>query len=179
MNSPAISQRTWRAIYRLLDRVSPVDYDCGTLCGAACCCAGDPEKEMGIYLLPGEEKLHQRCEDPEEDWLLWREDDPAEHNLPENWPKPAYFVRCKTPPHCPRQLRPFQCRTFPLKPFINGDGILELVYNREDLPYQCPLVEDEMELNEDFIRATYTVWYHLLQDPAILEMVAEDSDLFL
>ena len=32
-----ISERTYRAIYRLLDRVSPVDYDCGTLCNSICC----------------------------------------------------------------------------------------------------------------------------------------------
>ena len=178
MNSPT-SERAWRAIYRLLDRVSPVPYDCGTLCGAACCRAEEPGKEMGIYLLPGEELLHPRPEDPEDDWLIWREDDPEEHGLPCNWPNPAYFVRCKTPPKCPRELRPFQCRTFPLKPFINSDGILTLVYNLDDLPYKCPLAWQAMELTEDFVKATYTVWYHLLRDPAVLEMVAEDSDLEL
>ena len=177
MKEQTTSERTWRAIYRLLDRVSPVPYDCGTLCDAACCCAGGDE--MGIYLLPGEEKLHPRPADPKDDWLTWREDEPKEHNLPENWPAPAYFVKCKNPPNCPREMRPFQCRTFPLKPFINEDGILELVYNRDDLPYKCPLVHEEAELSVDFIKATYTAWYHLLNDPAVLELVAEDSDLWL
>ena len=32
-----ITKTTYQAIYRLLDRVSPVDFDCGILCGAACC----------------------------------------------------------------------------------------------------------------------------------------------
>ena len=32
-----ISQRTYRAMYRLLDRVSPIDGDCGRLCGSICC----------------------------------------------------------------------------------------------------------------------------------------------
>ena len=38
-----IRKNTYKAIYRLLDRVSPVDYDCGTLCGAACCTCGHDE----------------------------------------------------------------------------------------------------------------------------------------
>ena len=51
MIKSTIRKRTYRAIYRLLDRVSPVDYDCGTLCGAACCMVeSEPDMEMGIYL---------------------------------------------------------------------------------------------------------------------------------
>lgn len=54
-------KRTWKAIYRLLDKVSPVDYDCGKLCGSVCCTYSDTcEEELGIYLYPGEEKLHKK-----------------------------------------------------------------------------------------------------------------------
>ena len=60
MIKSTIRTRTWKAAYRLLDRVSPVDFDCGTICGAVCC--GRPEDDMGIYLLPGEEKIHSRRE---------------------------------------------------------------------------------------------------------------------
>ena len=47
-----IKKRTWRAIYRLLDKVSPIDGDCGKLCGSACCTVNGQiaEEEMGIYL---------------------------------------------------------------------------------------------------------------------------------
>ena len=42
----------------MLDSVCPIDGDCGRLCGAACCTAGDTDgEELGIYLYPGEEKL--------------------------------------------------------------------------------------------------------------------------
>ena len=54
-------------------------------------------------------------------------------------------------------MRPFQCRTFPLTPHITEDGILTLIYNDEDLPYSCPLIDEEIPLNDDFVRATYTV----------------------
>lgn len=56
-----IKKRTWRAIYRLLDHVSPIDGDCGKLCGAACCTSGDESAEdLGIYLYPGEDAIHSR-----------------------------------------------------------------------------------------------------------------------
>ena len=38
-----IKKSTYKAIYRLLDTVSPVDYDCGLLCGAVCCTYGESE----------------------------------------------------------------------------------------------------------------------------------------
>lgn len=181
-----IKKRTWKAIYRLLDRVSPVDYDCGILCGNACCmCADSPAPpddeetgseendgcEMGIYLYPGEEKIHSR----KEDWLTWSCERAEDYEFPDSWFGNVYFVRCKTPPHCPREKRPFQCRTYPLTPHITEEGILTLIRNHEDLPYTCPLIADHMELNRDFIKATYTVWKHLLREPLIFDLVEMDS----
>ena len=75
MLKSTIKKREYQAIYRLLDRVSPVPFDCGHLCGCVCCVtesghgAGEDEAapEMGIYLLPGEDKVHSR----RDDWLIW------------------------------------------------------------------------------------------------------------
>ena len=72
-------------------------------------------------------------------------------------------------------MRPFQCRTYPLSPYLSPEGVLELVYNDEELPYSCPLIEDEIPLNGDFVKATYTVWKHLILDPHIYDLVEEDS----
>ncbi len=69
-----------------------------------------------------------------------------------------------------------QCRTFPLTPHIDEDGVLSLVRNDSDLPYSCPLITEEMELNPAFVKATYTCWKHLLQDPLIYDLVKEDSE---
>ena len=53
--------RRWKAVYRLLNQVETEVFDCGTLCGSACCaCAGNRE-EMGIYLFPGEHLLLQEA----------------------------------------------------------------------------------------------------------------------
>jgi len=167
-------KKTWKAIYRLLNRVSPIDGDCGKLCGAACCtCSEEVDEEtMGIYLYPGEEKIHDKnC-----DWLEWTVEKAEDYDFPDSWSGNIYFVRCKTPPVCPRSMRPFQCRTFPLTPHITEEGLLVLINNDEDLPYNCPLIENSTELNQDFVKATYTVWTHLLRDPLILDLVEMDSE---
>ena len=168
-----IKKKTWKAIYRLLDRVSPVNYDCGTLCDAACCTySGDIEDDdMGIYLYPGEEKIHDR----DSDWLTWSVQQAEDFDFPDSWTGKVYFVRCKTPPVCPRKMRPFQCRTYPLTPHITEDGVLTLIKNDEELPYMCPLIKDDIRLNESFVKATYTVWCHLLRDPLIYDLVEMDS----
>lgn len=171
-----IRKSTYKAIYRLLNAVSPVDYDCGTLCGAACCTCGKDENpdemSLGIYLLPGEEKI--LCQD--EDWLDWTSEYAEDYDFPESWTGKVHFVRCKTPPICPREKRPLQCRFFPLEPHIMEDGTLRLIFNTVQLPYTCPLIDKKMELTSAFIRATYTVWKHLITDPLIYDLVIQDSE---
>ncbi|HVI39235.1 MAG TPA: hypothetical protein VM577_01120, partial [Anaerovoracaceae bacterium] len=87
----------------------------------------------------------------------------------------VYFVRCKTPPHCPREMRPLQCRFYPLAPYLTEKKELLLILSPTELPYQCPLITEKIPLQEPFIRATYTVWKHLIRDPLIYDLVAMDS----
>lgn len=163
--------RTYRAIYRLLDRVSPVPFDCGTICGSVCCTSA-AEEDMGIYLLPGEEKIHDR----NADWLTWHTQSTEEYDFPESWHGKVNWIRCKEPPFCPRSMRPIQCRTFPLAPHLTEEGELILIWNDTDLPYCCPMIEEETELDEVFIKATLTVWKHLIRDPLIYDLVKMDSE---
>ena len=182
MIKSTIKKRTYKAIYRLLNAVSPLDFDCGRLCGEACCTEERPkaaEEElndapgtaMGIYLLPGEDKIH----DKKDKWLSWSEENTEDYDFPASWKGKVFFVQCQGPSNCNRLMRPMQCRTFPLSPHIDDEGILSLVYNDMDLPYRCPLIEDEMPLNDSFIQATFTVWKHLIEDPLIYDLVREDS----
>jgi hypothetical protein len=50
-----------------------------------------------------------------------------------------------------------------------------MIYHSGELPYECPLAEGEVPLNEDFIKATYTAWSHLIRDPLIYDLVELDS----
>lgn len=193
MIKSSIKKRTYQAIYRLLNRVSPLDSDCGKLCGAACCTAekeavspnldadatctdyieSGQDSEMGIYLLPGEDKVH----DKKDSWLTWSAEDTEDYDFPESWKGKVYFVQCKGPSKCKREIRPMQCRTFPLTPHIDEASELTLVYNDIELPYRCPLIDEEMPLNESFVQATFTVWKHLIRDPLIYDLVKMDSEM--
>ena len=178
-----IRKSEYREIYQLLDKVSPLSRDCGELCGAICCGTGeykyedpDPESagetpEMGIYLLPGEEKLHSK----KDDWLDWSEERAEDYAFPDSWKGKVYFVRCKNPPHCPREKRPMQCRTFPLAPHFTEDGRLVMILNDLDLPYHCPLIEERIPLNADFMEATFRCWERLIKDPLIRDLIQMDS----
>ena len=173
-----IRKNTYRAIYRLLNRVSPLPTDCGQLCSAACCsCGGDgsseesTDYEMGIYLLPGEEKLFSR----KENWLKWSVEDAEDYEYPASWSGKVYFVRCKTPPHCPREMRPLQCRFYPLAPYLTEKGEFNLILSPAELPYSCPLIAERMPLQESFVQATFTVWKRLIKDPLIRDLVNMDS----
>ncbi len=161
--------RKWIAVYRLLDKVSTEVFDCGQLCGSACCTCLDAEEEMGIYLFPGEHLLLKEM--PDTSWLSMETQDPSELGFPESWKEPVYFVKCKTPPVCPRNFRPLQCRTFPLKPVFGENGVLEMIWNDEELPYSCPLIENNAPIHDSFYKATYTVWTHLLRDKRIFDLV--------
>ncbi len=166
----SITKAEYEEIYRLLDSVSPLERDCGELCGAACCTAGDGD--MGIYLLPGEEKLFGPEDD---DWLEKTRERAEDYEFPGSWHGTVYFVRCKTPPHCPREKRPIQCRSFPLLPHLTEDGVLSMVYNDLDVPYRCPLIEEELPLNDDFVETTQLAWERLIRDPLIFDLVRMDS----
>ena len=163
----------FKEIYDVLNHVELLDHDCGVHCGAACCVKGGQysEEDMGIYLLPREEELLM-----DQDWLDIKVSDASEHDLPESWKGKVFFARCKTPPICPRDMRPIQCRTFPLAPHIDSDGELTLVYNDLELPYECPLIEEETPLEDDFVDTLLDSWARLVEDPLIYDLVKMDSE---
>ena len=170
MLKSTILKSTYEEIYRRWDDCTPVPFDCGTICGAACCMA-DGGETMGIYLLPGEEKVHDK-KDP---WLTWSMDEAQDYDFPEAWRGKVPFVTCRGPEHCNRKKRPIQCRTFPLRPYLTGEGELLMIYDDDELPYVCPLIENETQLDEQFIRICYENWRILVQDPLIRDIVKMDS----
>lgn len=214
-----ISQRTYRAMYRLLDRVSPIDGDCGRLCGSICCTidnapeipkssdnillqdiedvnkhnhykmsddvtanrdiatAEEDEPVLGIYLYPGEESLFASGT-PD---FLFEAEDAEEYEYPDSWTGSIWFAHCLCAPHCNRATRPLQCRFYPAAPHIDKRGELTLIWfpgaaaGADEVPYQCPLIEQRRPLNRDFLQATYTVCRHLMRDPQIYDLFLFDS----
>ena len=163
-------KKTIEKFYQMLDEVSPVDFDCGTLCGAACCGTDENDYEnsqLGLYLMPGEELMYENSDEFE---LYCIDSDDEDYFQDE-----LYLVACKNPPHCNRKIRPIQCRTFPLIPHISEDGNFHLILDENEFPYECPIIRDNMKLNDDFIQVNYKVWRKLINNPLVYELIESDS----
>ncbi|MBQ1827107.1 MAG: hypothetical protein II126_03955 [Erysipelotrichaceae bacterium] len=163
----------YRKIYEIFSRATPMITDCGRLCNAACCQIDDYGDTMGLYLLPGEESVH----DMNDDWLSWQLEDRDENGLPASWPKKIWFVRCHGPLSCKRELRPIQCRSFPCWPYLDENDELSIMMYDFELPYECPLIDNSDNINPAFYQMLYEGWSQLLKDPQIHAMIYEDSRL--
>ncbi|MBC7342350.1 MAG: hypothetical protein H5U02_07850 [Clostridia bacterium] len=161
------SSSDYEHIYRLLDHVTPLDYDCGILCGKACCNPAYPG--TGIYLLPNEDSMFSR----HEDWLEWEEHQAAQYDFPPSWTGRVLFVRCTRP--CHREQRPIQCRTFPLAPHLLHGQKLVLIKEVLSLPYQCPILKQDIPLSPNFAPALYEAWSLLNQTRLIHDLLVYDS----
>lgn len=166
-------KRTIQKIYQRLDEVTPVNFDCGKLCGEVCCVYDADEthtEELVLYLLPGEELMYEDSPDFELYYM-----DSSEIRYPHSWKDNIYLVKCKNPPRCDRSIRPIQCRTFPLVPHISKNGEFHLVLDETEFPYECPIIRDHIKLNEDFINVTYEIWKMLISNPLVYDLVDMDS----
>ena len=156
----------------MLDEVSPLSYDCGQLCNSVCC-SNDTftDEDSYIYLLPGEKEYLESigCNIPIE------KQDAKDHFLPASWGRFVYLMNCPDGIGCDRRFRPIQCRTFPLTPHLKKKGVLELIPCDTDIPYECPLIRDDIKLNDDFREATLEAWKLLIEDRAIRDLVKMDS----
>ena len=166
-------EKTIKNIYKTLDKVSPVDFDCGKLCGEVCCTydADDYHNdELALYLLPGEELMYLESDSFELYYI-----DSDEIAYPHSWKGKIYLVKCKNPPKCDRNIRPIQCRTFPLSPHISKDNKFHLIFDETEFPYKCPIIHEHIKLNDDFIRETYKVWSVLIKNPLVYDLIDMDS----
>lgn len=166
-------KRTIQKIYQRLDEVTPVDFDCGKLCGEVCCVYDADEthtEELVLYLLPGEELMYEDSPDFELYYM-----DSSEIRYPHSWKDNIYLVKCKNPPRCDRSIRPIQCRTFPLVPHISKNGEFHLVLDETEFPYECPIIRDHIKLNANFINVTYEIWKMLISNPLVYDLVDMDS----
>lgn len=110
-----------------------------------------------------------------ENWLSWSWSRAEDYEFPESWHGKVYFLQCNAAPFCDRKNRPLQCRTFPLAPHLDENGKFYMIYHSGHLPYRCPLIDEEISLSESFLKATYTVWLHLLREPLIYDLIEMDS----
>lgn len=117
--------------YELLERTTPLVYDCGKLCGGKCC-KGDGK--TGMWLFPGEEELFSGNEDFK---IL-----DCEGNF-------GYkMIVCNG--ICDRRTRPLACRIYPYFPMIKEDGFDV----RADIRGigSCPILHNNIKADHAFLR---------------------------
>lgn len=154
---------------RLIENVTPLAFDCGTLCGHKCCT--DFAHDEGVYLIPGELPLF----DGTEDFPSWQFHRTDEYEFAPTWTEKydhVVFMQCKTVCSKSREKRPFECRTYPLLPYLGPEGRLEMRYSflADGI---CPLLERYRleELQPEFVQACHQAWSLLMQDPEMLDHV--------
>jgi len=129
------------AARKLLENTTPLKFDCGKTCGAACC-APDEDGQGGMVLFSGEEALYD--------------------HLPEGMQLTIYdailpgqrLLTCRGT--CDRKSRPLSCMLFPLTPVIEEkDGHEALKIRMDPRAYAvCPLCEGGMRgMDARFIQA--------------------------
>lgn len=133
--------------HRTLDKLTPLRFDCGRLCGKACCRVV-PELP-GMYLFPGEEALFEGIPG----FTI------ASVELPGFGP--VGLLSCDG--DCTRSARPLACRVFPLAPKEeNGRSSVRIDPRGRSV---CPLCMDAVQaLSADFVKAVEDVFATLLAD---------------
>ena len=173
----SIRKKDYMKIYNMTNNASPLgEFNCGELCNSICCTVenkdkGDVLSDMVLYLLPGEEELLEN----ESGWFNLYYETTDEYDYPDSWDGKVYYIICTNPPYCNRKLRPIQCRSFPLSPHLDKENNLHLIYDVDDLTYQCPIIHEKIDLSEDFLKKTYKMWKRLIEDKLIFDLVKMDS----
>jgi len=162
-----VDERLIRKARRLLADVTPLPFDCGTLCNKKCCTDFAPDE--GVYLIPGELPFF----DGTEGYTRFQFHRTDEYEFAPGWEErfdAVPFLQCTGP--CDRAKRPFECRTYPLWPYLHEDGRLEMRYSFLTKGI-CPIPERYAieELQPEFVQKAREAWSLLIQDPAMREHV--------
>lgn len=159
-----VDQKLYQKAYSFFEGVTPLEYDCGTLCEGACC-RGDSRR--GMYLFPGEEDMFPGQADA---WY-----DISETSIFLSTGHTVKLLTCRG--ECPREERPLSCRLFPLMPYLTDDDLVELRLDPKGMSI-CPIGQknDEYTIDDSFIDAAYDALEVLVRDEEVLEFISLLSD---
>lgn len=157
-NNSSSKKGLFLKIYRMLEQVTPLKSDCGSLCNKACCDGGD--EDLGMYLFPGEELLLS-------DFGYFRIT-PTDIQLKNGYN--ILLANCDG--KCNRRFRPLACRIFPLTPYLTYGRTLTLEMDIRAGGI-CPLAKGKKApaLQPDFIRTVRQSIRIMSQDPEILSFI--------
>ena len=145
----------YSGLYERLNDITPLQIDCGELCGSRCC---SREVGEGIFLFPGEAVMF-------ENKSYWG-------NIKKI--KGMDAVVCDG--YCPRDERPLVCRLFPLFPYISKEGELELRFY-SPMSLYCPLIQlnDYSFFDPDYFDEVQEIAEILSSNPACNDFIRKIS----
>lgn len=153
----------YQYLYRKLNKRTPLKNDCGDLCGNACC-VDSGEEPLGMYLFPFEEDALQGTKNltiEDSDFLINE--------------KPVKIAFCS--PYCDRRERPLSCRIFPLFPYVDRLGKMQVIIDPRSRDC-CPLHRLERnELSSQFVRGVRHIAKLLMMNESTREFLYETSRL--
>jgi hypothetical protein len=160
-----IKRELYEKVYDILEKVTPLQSDCGALCGKACC--HSPDEDAGMYLFPGEEAMYSEVPP----WLKIELSDFTYGNN-----KSVLIAICTD--RCQRELRPLACRIFPLTPYMAHNGVMSIKIDPRAVP-MCPLAKQFASdtLDENFVDAVVRAFRLLSKEKEIQSFVLGISRL--
>ena len=149
---------------KLLESLTPLNMDCGKLCGAACC-GEDESGGNGMLLLPGEEELYEA------------EPFPLELEPDDTLFEGGSRLVCQG--KCTREDRPFNCRIFPLRMALDEEGNpLRLEIDPRAWAV-CPLCDrgGVRGMSVEFRKGARAAYELLTQNPEIREALRREQKM--
>lgn len=146
----------YKDIYKKYSKITPLYFDCGELCNRKCC---DTSKESYMMLFPHEDEYIKSIE--------------TDYKIIES--NGYKYINCGGV--CNREYRPLSCVIFPLFPYLDDDGRLNLDIDLRSKNY-CPLALDNMEelkLQPLFRLKLFKLFYELIKYEEFNEFIKKIS----
>lgn len=154
------------AAYTLLEDVTPLRYDCGTLCSSLCCQNNGKDGEtLGMWLLPYEKELFETAGIT--NYTYSKAEDNTE------------TVYCNG--KCDRIYRPFACRIYPFYAHLSerSDGSTKITIKKDPrASISCPIAMKSSYLRPtiEFISCAKAAVRILMKDEKISKDLREMSE---
>lgn len=152
-------KRFYENIYSVMD-ATPLITNCGRLCSCLCC--SDTDAGEGMYLYPFEE-------------VMFGKDTPFADVSDSNFivsGKAVKFITCDG--FCERDKRPLACRIFPLLPYVDTLGNLQVIFDPRAVDF-CPLEHKKLTLK--FKKQVHQISNMLFKVAETREFLIEQSRL--
>ena len=143
--------------YELLENVTPLDYNCGLLCGNKCCKGSETD---GMLLFPFEKEFFEN----HPDYKVY---------FDEKYNSDA-VVCIKT---CNRSERPLSCRIFPFFPYVEKSEDEDKITVGTDVRAlgECPVADEKMNIDKKFMRAIRIASQVLIRNDEIKNFLQTQS----